>query len=106
MKKLFLTFDDGPSAEYTETLLNLLDDCKVKATFFVVGEFAKAHPELIEEEIKRGHEVCLHANRHISSWLMTRKTYTEDMDTALKTLEGLGIRPHYYRPPWGMTRLF
>ncbi|MBR6308776.1 MAG: polysaccharide deacetylase family protein [Lachnospiraceae bacterium] len=106
MKKLFLTFDDGPSAEYTLELLNLLDEAGIKATFFVVGEFAKAHPEIIEEEIKRGHQVCLHANRHISSWLMTRKTYTEDMDTALETLEGMGIRPHYYRPPWGMTRRF
>jgi len=106
MKKIFLTFDDGPSAEYTETLLNLLDELNIKATFFVVGEFAKENPDIIKEEIKRGHEVCLHANRHISSWLMTHKTFTKDMDTALETLESLGVKPHYYRPPWGMTRRF
>ena len=106
MKKIFLTFDDGPSKEYTLTLLNLLDELNVKATFFVVGEFAKANPEIIEEEIKRGHKVCLHANRHISSWMMTKSIFLKDMDTALETLEALGVKPSFYRPPWGMTRRF
>lgn len=106
MKKVFLTFDDGPSKEYTLVLLNLLDELGIKATFFVVGEFAKEHPEIIEEELKRGHKVCLHANRHISSWLMTKNGFLHDMDTALDTLEAEGVKPAFYRPPWGMTRHF
>lgn len=106
MTNIFLTFDDGPSSEYTLRLLALLREYKVKATFFVVGEFAKKNPEIIRAEIEEGHTVCLHANRHISSWLMTKKSFTEDMDTALETLEAIGVRPRFYRPPWGMTRSF
>lgn len=106
MEKMFLTFDDGPSKEYTISLLNLLDEVNVKATFFVVGEFAKENPDIIEEEIKRGHKVCLHANRHISSWLMTRNTFVHDMDEALETLNEQHVQPNLYRPPWGMTRRF
>ena len=106
MTNIFLTFDDGPSPEYTLRLLALLREFKIKATFFVVGEFAKDNPELIRAEIEEGHEVCLHANRHISSWLMTKNTFEKDMNAALETLEAIGVRPRLYRPPWGMTRSF
>lgn len=106
MTNIFLTFDDGPSPEYTLRLLALLREYKIKATFFVVGEFAKENPQIIRAELEEGHEVCLHANRHISSWLMTKKTFEKDMDDALETLKAIGVRPKLYRPPWGMTRSF
>lgn len=106
MNKLFLTFDDGPSSQYTGALLDLLDSYKIKATFFAVGEFVKENPNIIRDEVSRGHKVCLHANRHISSWLMTRKMFVSDMNNALSTLSSLGVNPNLYRPPWGMTRCF
>lgn len=46
-KNLYLTFDDGPSAEYTGKLLDLLKEYDVKASFFVVARSAQAHPDLI-----------------------------------------------------------
>lgn len=106
MTKLYLTFDDGPSREYTRELLTLLSEYNIKATFFVVGEFAAENPDIIRDEIAYGHKVCLHANRHISSWLMTHKTFNADMDKALGTLRKLNVIPTLYRPPWGMTRPF
>ena len=53
-KKAFVTTDPGLlQFGVTAKVTDLLDEAGIKATFFVVGEFAKAHPEIIEEEIKR-----------------------------------------------------
>lgn len=104
MKKLFLTFDDGPSKEYTYELLNLLDEYNIKATFFLVAEFAKKNPDVVNEEIKRGHKICLHANRHLPPWLLIKPLFLYDINKAMETLNGMGIEPTFYRPPWGMIK--
>ena len=54
---LYLTFDDGPSPEYTPRLLDLLACYRVKASFFVVTEFAEKHPHLIRRMCQEGHLV-------------------------------------------------
>ena len=55
---LYLTFDDGPSAEDTPALLDLLARFQVPATFFVVGEFARDNPQLIHRMREEGHQVA------------------------------------------------
>jgi len=102
MSKIYLTFDDGPSAEYTVTLLETLNKYDVKATFFVLGQFAKENPNIIAEEIKGGHKICLHGNRHICTWLMTKKMFIKEMNEALEIINGMGANPTHYRAPWGM----
>ena len=61
---LYLTFDDGPSPEYTPRLLDLLACYRVKASFFVVTEFAEKHPHLIRRMCQEGHLVGFHSARH------------------------------------------
>ena len=62
-KIVYLTFDDGPS-EITTQLLDVLDTCNVKATFFVVGKRVEMYPDQTNDIISRGHAVGLHSYDH------------------------------------------
>ena len=59
-----LTFDDGPSPNYTPQVLSILDKHDIKATFCVVGRNATAHPDLMREIADRGHTLCDHTVTH------------------------------------------
>ncbi|MFI1192908.1 polysaccharide deacetylase family protein [Micromonospora sp. NPDC020750] len=59
-----LTFDDGPDPRYTPQVLALLRDYDVKATFCVVGENARNHPDLIQAIVADGHTLCNHSWQH------------------------------------------
>lgn len=63
-KVVYLTFDDGPSAKYTEQLLDILDEYDVKATFFTVGYFVDRHPEIVKDAMQRGHTIACHTYSH------------------------------------------
>lgn len=100
-----LTFDDGPSPEHTPLVLDLLDGAGVKATFFVIGAKAAAHPEVVRDIVARGHAVGVHG--HVHDRLLTLRspdTVGDDLAEAIATVEGItGVRPTLFRPPVGLT---
>ncbi len=61
---IYLTFDDGPTSVATPTILDLLKEYKIKATFFMVGKMAKAHQSLVAEIRASGHRVASHSYSH------------------------------------------
>ena len=63
---LYLTFDDGPSAPWTQQILDVLVKYNAKATFFILGIQAKEYPELIAEELQAGHSIAHHTWAHSS----------------------------------------
>ncbi len=63
-KEVVLTFDDGPMPKKTEKILSILDEYEVKATFLMVGQMAKAHPELARKVVNAGHTIGSHTYRH------------------------------------------
>lgn len=63
-KEVVLTFDDGPMPGKTEKILATLDRFGVKATFLMVGQMAKAYPELARKVAARGHAIGSHTYRH------------------------------------------
>lgn len=75
MKSLVLTFDDGPDVRYTPLLLNLLKYQNIPATFFIVGNHAKAHPELIRRMLSEGHTVGGHTMAHKMRCCARRPTF-------------------------------
>ena len=99
-----LTFDDGPDPDTTRALLDLLDAKGVKATFFVVGEKVRRHPDLVEDILARGHEIGNHSESH-DVFLMFRRprTLAAEVRGGLQSLERFGIRPLAFRPPVGVT---
>ncbi|NOU81368.1 polysaccharide deacetylase family protein [Paenibacillus sp. LMG 31459] len=102
-----LTFDDGPDPHYTPLLLDLLKRYGAKATFFVVGAHAEAHPEIIKRMHDEGHLIGIHNYVHKTNWLMrpatVRKQIQRTDDIIFKIT---GERSTYYRPPWGIVNLF
>ena len=63
-RAIALTFDDGPSALYNDRVLDILDERGIKATFFFVGQYARAQPEQVREVVRRGHNVASHSWSH------------------------------------------
>lgn len=100
-----LTFDDGPSPASTPKILDLLDAAKVKATFFVIGKKAEAHPDLVKEIVARGHAVAMHSYAHHRLFsLKGARHVRDDLVKALDVLEKItGERPVLFRPPIGHT---
>lgn len=63
-KKIYLTFDDGPSATITPKVQKVLNKHGVKATFFVVVSQAEQHPELVKSLHRQGHTIAVHCYNH------------------------------------------
>ena len=100
-----LTFDDGPDPVYTLKVLDLLDAYDAKATFFVIGRKVEAHPEIVEEIVKRGHDVGVHGFAHDRLFsLRGSRRVRRDLERAVKGLEKVtNERPTLFRPPIGHT---
>jgi peptidoglycan/xylan/chitin deacetylase (PgdA/CDA1 family) len=100
-----LTFDDGPDPVHTREVLDALDAHGAKATFFVIGQKAEQHRELVEEIVRRGHEVGVHGYAHDRlSALRGAKRVKQDLERAIRALENItGKRPGLFRPPIGHT---
>lgn len=113
---ILLTFDieewylnhekNGPKERYAEydryleAILNKLDELKLKATFFCVGEMGRLFPEVIRKIQQRGHEIGCHSNIH--TWLnkMTEAECREDTHRAVDSLEHcIGVKVRSYRAP-------
>lgn len=72
VKRVFLTFDDGPTASVTPFILDLLKQENIKATFFVLGNRAKANSDLIKREFNEGHYIGNHGYSHVYSQIYAR----------------------------------
>ena len=104
-KVVALTFDDGPDADSTSRVLDLLKRYDVRATFFVVGEQARQNPELIHRMVAEGHTVANHSYYHLpQSTLWSSQRYTEELFRCNDVVARLtGLRMRLYRPPFGVT---
>jgi peptidoglycan/xylan/chitin deacetylase (PgdA/CDA1 family) len=101
-----LTFDDGPDPHGTPAVLDELERAGAKATFFLVGEQARRHPDLVGEIVARGHEPAIHGYRHRSQLRCTPRAFAEDLARAIDLLGELcGGALRLYRPPYGAFSL-
>lgn len=98
-KAVYLTFDDGPIPEATPFILDTLKHYGAKATFFMVGENVRKHPELYERIVAEGHQVGNHTHNHLGSFKHWTTTYVIN---AFKANEL--IHSHLFRPPHGWMR--
>lgn len=102
-----LTFDDGPDPEVTPRVLELLARAGARASFFVVGERAARHPDLVRDIVSGGHRVENHTWSHPSGFaLLGPRAQARELDRAQSTLtEITGRAPAYLRPPAGLRNL-
>lgn len=94
---VYLTFDDGPIPEVTPWVLDTLDSYGIKATFFMVGENVKRHPELLEEIKRRGHSYGNHTMHHLQGRKVSARRYLRDVAEASQLIDSA-----LFRPPHGL----
>lgn len=112
-REVWLTIDDGPDPLETPAVLDALDRFGARATFFLIGKKATAHPEVVREIHRRGHQVANHSATHPQAWFWTlpRARVAGEIDggsAALRTAlgdEAAGAVPPWFRAPVGMKPL-
>ena len=98
-RAVYLTFDDGPIPEATPFILKTLAEFGVHATFFMVGDNVRKHPELYDQIVAAGHQVGNHTFNHWGGFKHTTRSYSENVQTANDL-----IHSHLFRPPHGWMR--
>lgn len=105
-REVALTFDDGPSEPYTAEILDILRAHRAPATFFLCGENAERHPELVRRILAEGHEIGNHTYSHPYLYLKSRAGIAAEIDRTQDVLQRVcGRRPTLFRPPFGVRGL-
>jgi peptidoglycan/xylan/chitin deacetylase (PgdA/CDA1 family) len=99
-KVLYLTFDDGPDAISTGTILDILENHSIRAVFFCNGKASSEMPELIDKIRTRGHVIGNHGYNHLNGLFVSNEKYIGDINAAAAfTSDNL------FRPPYGRLRI-
>jgi peptidoglycan/xylan/chitin deacetylase (PgdA/CDA1 family) len=98
-----LTFDDGPDEQSTPRFLDVLARHEVQATFFLLGEMCLRYPSMAQRLVEEGHEVAVHSFDHRNHLRHPpgRATYDQLARTADLVQAQSGVRPRWFRPPYG-----
>lgn len=100
-----LTFDDGPDPVHTPRILDVLAECKTRASFFVLGAAAERYPQLIERMLAEGHTVGNHTFSHCHPWTISADRARKEVADGSKILRDIcGNPPRWFRPPHGRLR--
>jgi peptidoglycan/xylan/chitin deacetylase (PgdA/CDA1 family) len=102
VKKIALTFDDGPSAKLTPEVIAILKREKVSATFFMLGQSVERYPDVAKMVADAGFEIGDHTMNHARLLHMNADGIRMEIDGAADLIEKVtGKRPHLFRPPYG-----
>lgn len=102
-KTMYLTFDDGPSKDYTNKVLDILKARNVKATFFLIGENARKYPDVVKRIAAEGHTIGIHCDNHNYEKLyQSVDSYIQDFENARQTIYQItGVQVNIFRFPGG-----
>lgn len=105
-KRVFLTFDDGPAANVTPHILDILKKHEIKATFFVIGNRISSNKELIKREYEEGHYIANHGYSHKYSKIYSSSSkvieeYNKTEEEIRKALNISDYSSHVFRFPGG-----
>jgi peptidoglycan/xylan/chitin deacetylase (PgdA/CDA1 family) len=95
-KVIYLTFDDGPIPETTPEVLSILRQYQALATFFVVGDNVRKHPEVFAMVQEAGHSFGNHTFHHLNGWRTSPGAYLYDVQRC-----GEYFSTRLFRPPYG-----
>lgn len=107
-KIMYLTFDDGPSEENTQRVLDILRDRNIKATFFLVGENVRKYPDMARRIVAEGHTIGIHCDSHDYDALYESvDSYVADFEKARQTIyEVTGVETSLFRFPGGSINAY
>jgi hypothetical protein len=96
-----LSFDDGPS-DSTPGLLKYLQEKQLKASFFVTGSQVVLYPDILKQEYDEGHQIVIHTWSHRALTSLSNEQVLAELEwTAVIIQDIIGVRPTYFRPPFG-----
>lgn len=103
-REIAITLDDGPDAEVTPAVLDLLAAAGVRATFFCIAERARAQPALVRRIVAAGHSVQNHSRHHRHDFsLLGPRGFEREIGAAQALLADIsGVQPHCFRAPAGL----
>jgi peptidoglycan/xylan/chitin deacetylase (PgdA/CDA1 family) len=108
--KIYLTFDDGPTPEITEWVLDVLKEHQIKATFFCIGKNIQKHPAIFNKLIDNGHAIGNHTFNHLNGWSTVNEGYIDNVrmcQTLSDTYHNCELNTEYcklFRPPYGKIK--
>ena len=101
-KLVSISFDAAWGNEDTQQLIDIMDQYQVKATFFVVGDWAEKYPESVKALHDAGHEVMNHSNTHAHYPQLSPDEIVADLNACNDKVEQItGVRPTLVRLPYG-----
>lgn len=105
-KELYLTFDDGPTPEITDWVLETLKKHHAKATFFCIGKNIANHPGIFQKILEDGHSIGNHTNNHLNGWKTPIEDYLNNISIAKKTIQQFNnlTTQQLFRPPYGKIK--
>jgi len=108
-KSIYLTFDDGPTPEITDWVLNTLKQYNAKATFFCIGKNIEQHPEIFQHIIEQGHAIGNHTYNHLNGWKTSVKAYLQSILKTEKIIHESNSdisrqNTKLFRPPYGKIK--
>lgn len=103
-KVIAISFDDGPSREYTSAILKVLKENNVQASFFCIGSRIALNRQLLRQIHEEDHIIGNHSHsHHVLFDLFSSKKMLADMEKMDRALEEvIGLRPKFFRPPYGV----
>ena len=105
-KRVFLTFDDGPSSTVTPLILDTLKAENIKATFFLLGSRVELNPEIVKREYEEGHYLASHGYSHVYSQIYASpQSVLDEYNNCIRAIQNaIGVpeyNPHLFRFPGG-----
>jgi peptidoglycan/xylan/chitin deacetylase (PgdA/CDA1 family) len=107
-REVALTIDDGPDPDVTPGLLGILEQRRVPATFFCIGERVAAYPELARDILRQGHAIENHSLRHLYRFpLLGPRAMADEISAAQQVIGStVGVAPRFFRAPAGLRNPF
>jgi peptidoglycan/xylan/chitin deacetylase (PgdA/CDA1 family) len=104
-KVIFLTFDDGPTPEITQWVINELKKYNAKATFFCIGENIKKYPDIFLKITQEKHAIGNHTFNHLNGWKTDCEKYLENIELCTEvTSKHIPFTNKLFRPPYGKIK--
>lgn len=101
-KVVYLTFDDGPTPQITDWVLQQLQHYNAKATFFCIGKNVEEQPAIFQRLLNSGNAVGNHTQNHINGWRNRTDIYLNNIEECENAIGNLpNQQQKYFRPPYG-----
>jgi peptidoglycan/xylan/chitin deacetylase (PgdA/CDA1 family) len=106
-KIVYLTFDDGPTPEITNWVLNQLQKFEAKATFFCIGNNIEKNPTIFHQIITDGHTIGNHTFNHVKGWNTSVDDYVNEVEKCEEAIVKSSVKRYksrLFRPPYGKIK--